>query len=69
MNWAATAKARARAVLAEQETTARRIFAGTPSNWNRRDVWLTRPVTRDRTPEYPVRDPATPARKLPEQFD
>ena len=69
MNWAATAKAKALAVLAEQETTARRIFTGTPSNWNRRDVWLTRPVNRSRAPESPVRDPATPARRLPEQVD
>lgn len=69
MNWAATAKAKALAMLADRETTARRIFAGTPSNWNRRDVWLTRTGTRDRTPESPVRDPATPTRHLPEPFD
>lgn len=69
MNWAATAKAKALAMLADRETPARRIFAGTTSNWNRRDVWLTHPVPRDRTTESPVRDPATPTRRLPEQHD
>lgn len=69
MNWRATAKAKARAVMAGQETTTRAIFTATPTNWNRRDVWLTRPVKRDRTPESPVRDPATPGRHIPEQFD
>ena len=70
MNWATIARAKALAILAERETTARRIFTGTrSSNWNRRDVWLTRPVTGNRTTESPVRDPATPARHLPEQVD
>lgn len=65
MSWADTATAKALAVLAEPKATARRIFTGTPSNWNRSDVWLTRTVTRDRSPESPIRDPATPTRHLP----
>lgn len=69
MSWADTAKAKALAALADQTATARRIFTGTLSSWNRSDVWLTRTITRDRTPESPVLDPATPTRHLPERHD
>jgi hypothetical protein len=69
MSWADTARAKALAALAEQEATLRKPFANTPASWNRSDVWLTRTVTRDRTPESPVRDPATPTRHLPARHD
>lgn len=69
MSWSDTAKAKALAALAEQSATARRIFTATPASWNRSDVWLTRSVTRNRTPESPVLDPATPTRHLPARHD
>jgi hypothetical protein len=69
MNWADTARAKALAALAEQKATPRTPFANTRANWNRSDVWLTRTVTRDRTPESPVVDPATPTRHLSARHD
>lgn len=69
MSWADTARAKALAALAEQKATPRQPFAGTPSNWSRGEVWLTRTVTRDRTPESAVVDPATPTRHLPARHE
>jgi len=67
MNWPDTARAKALAALAEQKATLQKLFADTPSNWNHNDVWLTRTGARDRSPESPIRDPATPTRQLPER--
>ena len=69
MSWADTLRAKALAAMAEQEAPPRKPFDATPASWNRSDPWLTRTVTRDRTPESSVRDPATPTRHLPARHD